>query len=116
MRSSKMRMDNLAKALAILIVEEGNYSYVDRIGYAPSKGLALFYIREALRDLHSLIRSGEVKAEGAKELLRGLDFNNVYKEIEDVEALEDREDLREALSVLASKALTLSASALKRGW
>jgi len=108
-----MKMDSLAKALAILIIEENDYSYVDKIGYAPSKDLALFYIREALRDLHSLIRSGEVEARGARELLENLDFEKVYRELEGIGRLETREGLREVLSMLASKALTLSASVIK---
>ena len=40
----------VAKVLSVLIAEKENYTYVDKLGYAPSKDLAIFYIREALRD------------------------------------------------------------------
>jgi len=48
-------IEEISKALAVLVAEAGNYSYVDKLGYAPSRDLAIFYLKEALRDLHSMM-------------------------------------------------------------
>jgi len=115
MSSQPIPVDNLAKALAILVVEEESYSYIDKIGYAPSKDLALFYIKEALRDLHSLIRGGVLEKAEAKKLLGEVDFDRVEREIEKIGSLETRKELREVLSMLTSKALTIVAKAMVKG-
>ncbi len=53
-------VENLAKILAVLVAE-GNYTYVDKIGNAPSKDLLAFYLKETFRDFHSLMRSVQRK-------------------------------------------------------
>ena len=110
---SQKHIDNLAKALAVLVVEEENYSYIDKLGYAPSRDLALYYIREALRDLHSLLRGGRIEKKYAKELLSQVSFEEAEKAIEEIGKISSRKQLRETLSIVASKALALSAKPLK---
>lgn len=105
-------VDNLAKALAVLIVEEENYSYIDKLGYAPSKDLALYYLREALRDLHSLIRGGRFEKPYARKLLSQINLDDAERAIENIGKIATRRELREYLSMLASKALAISAKAL----
>ena len=40
-----MSLAELAKVLAVLVAEEGNYTYVDKLGYVPSRDLAVFYLK-----------------------------------------------------------------------
>lgn len=106
----------VAKMLAVLVAGENNYTYIDKIGYAPSKDLLLFYLKEALRDFHSIIRSGRLKNEEALNLL-----NNFVGELKDCkvdlnESIEniqsyivDRKSLREISSLISAKALAISA-------
>jgi len=105
-------IDNLAKALAVLVIEEENYSYIDKLGYAPSKDLALYYIKEALRDLHSLIRGGRFEKPYAKALISQVSFEEAERAIEEIGEIATRKQLRETLSMIASKALAISAKAL----
>jgi len=105
-------VDNLAKALAVLVIEEENYSYIDKLGYAPSKDLALYYVKEALRDLHSLIRGGRFENPYAKKLLNQINLDEAERAIEEIGKITTRKELREYLSMVASKALTISAKAL----
>ncbi len=108
-------IDTLARLLATLVAE-GNYTYIDKIGYAPSRDLLMFYIKEAMRDFHSLLRSG-AKNEKARRFVEEvresiesgkLDIDgSIQKLASDVSG--DRRKVREIASLLAAKALAISA-------
>ena len=105
-----MQLDELAKILAVLIAEQGSYTYVDKLGYSPSKDLAIFYLKEALRDLHSLMNQEEkMKNEKAKELLKEIKFEYAEKALDELVRVEDRKTLKEKTSLISAKALTISA-------
>ncbi len=108
---------DLAKVLAILIAEEGNYTYVDKLGYAPSKDLAVYYVREALRDLHSLINSQRWENPRAKEEADQINFDRVERSIQELAKLDskDKKKLREITALISAKALSISASLMKEG-
>ncbi|AIG98868.1 type I-A CRISPR-associated protein Csa5 [Archaeoglobus fulgidus] len=104
-----MSFDNLAKVLAVLVAEQGSYTYVDKLGYVPSKDLAVFYLKEALRDLHSIQQKEKFENEKARELVGKIDYERVEKELEDIAKTDERKELREKTSLIAAKALALSA-------
>jgi len=95
---------------------------VDKIGNAPSKDLLAFYLKEAMRDFHSLMRGG-AKNEGAKKLLDKLveelkttkdPFDFLNASIDQIfSKIKDRKDLREISSLISSKALAISAKYIK---
>jgi CRISPR-associated protein Csa5 len=120
-------VDRIAKVVAVLVAD-GNYTYVDKLANAPSADLVLFYLREAMRDFHSLLRHGKVKNEDASKLFdrvreeiysvagdvnKVLDFLNesvtkVYEECRN-----DPKRLREICSLIGAKALAISAPYIK---
>lgn len=99
----------LPKALGILVAEQESYTYVDKFGYAPSKDLAIFYLKEALRDLSSLSKKDKFENPRAKEALNQVNFEKIEKEIDALYEVKDRSELREITSIIASKALVISA-------
>lgn len=99
----------ISRVLAVLIAEQDSYTYVDKLGYAPSLDLAIYYLKEALRDLHSLLRKGKFENEKAEELLKNIDFSQVESELERFQKISDRKELRERTSSIAAYALALSA-------
>ncbi len=103
---------DIAEVLAVLIAEKGNYTYVDKLGYTPSKDLAIYYIREALRDLHSLINGQRWENRRAKEMAYRINFDRVEKGIQDLAKLDpkDKKKLREITALISAKALSISAS------
>ncbi len=103
-----MYLDELAKVLAVLIAEQGSYTYVDKLGYSPSRDLAIFYLKEALRDLHSLMNQGVENAK-AKEMLESINFDSAAKAIDELARIEDRKTLKEKTSLIGAKALAISA-------
>jgi len=100
---------NIAKVLSVLVAEKGDYSYIDKLGYAPSKDLAFFYLREAFRDLHSLIRSGKFENEKARKMLDRIDYKSVEEAIDGIAKIGNKRALRETLSLISSYALNFSA-------
>ncbi len=104
----RCKLDEVAKVLAVLVAENKNYSYVDKLGYAPSKDLALFYLKEALRDLHSLIGK-EFENKEAKELAKKISFEVVETCLDFIAKISSRKELREVTAIIASKALAISA-------
>ncbi len=97
----------LSKVLAALLAERGDYSFIDKLGYSPSADLAVSYLKEALRDLHSLKSSNKV--EKSVDLVKGINWDKVDKEISLVAKAKNRKALREIVSVIAAQALALSA-------
>ncbi len=104
-----MYLDELAKILAVLIAEGGNYTYVDKLGYAPSKDLAIYYLKEALRDLHSLKNQQKIESEKTKTLLNSINFELAEKALDELSGIDDRRILKEKASLIAAKALAISA-------
>lgn len=105
-------INNVSKILAVLVAEQEEYTYVDKLGYAPSTDLALYYIREALRDFHSLLRKERFDNPAAKsaanELKDKLSF--VASDLDQLAKVTDRRELRSITSLISSKALALAAS------
>ncbi len=102
----------ISKVLAALLVERGDYSFIDKLGYSPSSDLAVSYLKEALRDLHSLKSSDKI--EKTTELVNDIDWDRVDREISQVARAKDRRALREIVSVITAQALALSAKIIGR--
>lgn len=104
------KFDNLARILGILCAERGDYSYVDKIGYAPSKDTLLFYLKEAFRDFNSLL-SGSFENKAAEKEIQYLNLMTAEKELKAIEEIDvkDRKQLREISSLISSKALLVAA-------
>lgn len=102
----------LAKILAVLVAEQGSYTYVDKIGYAPSSDLAVFYLKEALRDYHSLLRKGELENKKIIGIVNSINerIDKVSRDLEVIARITDRQELRRVTSLIASKALAYAAS------
>ena len=104
-----------SKVLAILVAERESYMYVDKLSHAPSNDLALFYLQEALRDLHSLLRSGKFENKRAEDEAKKLNYGRIGRALEQFPKIEDRKELREITSLLASKALVISSAFREEG-
>uniref|UniRef100_A0A7C4BAI3 Type I-A CRISPR-associated protein Csa5 n=1 Tax=Thermofilum pendens TaxID=2269 RepID=A0A7C4BAI3_THEPE len=109
--SRSPKISEIAKILAILRVEQGSYTYIDKISQTSSRDLALYYIREALRDYHSLMARGFSNPH-ARQLAGTVDFEGVEGEIERIRKLSGAVELREELSTIAAQALAEAAKAL----
>jgi len=105
---------SIPEVLAVLIAENESYTYVDKLGYAPSKDLALYYLREALRDFHSLSKNLQWSNEKAKEKAREIDMEKAISEIEGIKRVGSIKDLREEISFITAKALALAAALAKK--
>jgi CRISPR-associated protein Csa5 len=101
-------IEEVSKALAVLVAEAGNYSYVDKLGYAPSKDLAIFYLKEALRDLHSMM-SRDFENKEAEKAAKEIKFEQIDSALQKISGISDRKELRKLTSLIASKALAKSA-------
>lgn len=104
------QVDDLAHALAVLVAEQGSYTYVDKLGNAPTKELALLYVKEALRDLNSLLSKQSYENPKTKEELGKIRMDLVEKQVDQLDEIEDRRQLREVVSLIAAKALARAAS------
>ena len=102
-------VNNLARILAILMVEQESYSYVDKMSNAPSKELALFYVREALRDFNSLLKKDKFENQTAKEAIKYVSFEKIEQQIEELSQIDDRKKLKEVVSLIGAKALAMAA-------
>lgn len=94
----------LSKVLAVLLVEQGTYSHIDKISQTSSKDLALYYLREALRDFHSLLSKGFEK-NVVNELAKTINFLKLENELNQLKNVEDITQLREKTSLIAAQAL-----------
>jgi CRISPR-associated protein Csa5 len=109
-------IDKLAQILAALVAD-GNYTYVDRLANAPSIDLALFYLREAIRDFHSLMRQGPKNAKvnelikRIKEELKDDSSEKLGKALSEIYNYcdSDPKKVREVMSLIGAKALAISA-------
>ena len=110
------KFDSLSKILAVLMVEEGP-SHVDRIARAPSKDLALTYVQEALRDAHSLVGLGKdaFKVKAAYDMLRDVKADFLDKDVLALSSVSTYRELREALALIAARAIALASKLTLRG-
>jgi CRISPR-associated protein Csa5 len=106
---SVRNLRELGKVLGILISEEESYTYVDKLAYAPSRDLVIFYLREALRDLHSLMKKTQFEYEKTIDELKSINFDLIENCIQQLSSIQDRRELRELTSFIASTALAYSA-------
>ncbi|MEM2741990.1 MAG: type I-A CRISPR-associated protein Csa5 [Nitrososphaeria archaeon] len=101
---SMYRITELPKILAILLVEQGSYTYIDKLAQSTSKDLALYHIREALRDYHSLLSRG-ISNDAARDIAGKINFSYMENEIREIKEVLSVSDLRERVSFLSSQAL-----------
>ncbi|MCD6348543.1 MAG: type I-A CRISPR-associated protein Csa5 [Candidatus Korarchaeota archaeon] len=104
----------LSKVLAALLIHQGDYSFVDKLGYAPNSGLAVLYLKEALRDLHSLMSGGKL-SDVVESIVNDIDWDKVDKEIGEISTIKDRKELREKVSLIAAGALAKAAKSSQGG-
>ncbi|MGC8987805.1 MULTISPECIES: hypothetical protein [Infirmifilum] len=102
--SKRPPIKNLSRVLAILHVEQGSFTYIDKLSQTVSRDLALYYIREALRDYQSLVNRG-FESKKAKEASQYVNYAELEAEIEEIRRLDDVTKLREELSAITAQAL-----------
>ena len=111
--SGETRYKQIPELLAVLAYD-GDYHYIDRIGYSHSKSLALYYLREAVRAFHALKRSPpQDMPNEAMELLQSIDPKYLEYEIDNVSKIERTRELRETLSLICAKALARASKFIK---
>ncbi len=113
--SSELDISDVSKLLAVLVVEQGSYTYVDKLGYAPSTDLAIYYLKEAIRDYHSLLRKGELDHPELWGLIKDLNkrLDRVNYVLDKISEIRDRKELRKVVSLISSKALSFAAKYIK---
>jgi len=115
MSVEKSKGHALGSLLGVLVAVEGSFAYVDKIAQASSKDLALYYIRDALRDYASLMASDKVSDfPQAKALADSLSSSDLEKDVGEIEQINSVPELREYLSYVASEAL-IQATKLGKG-
>lgn len=108
---SRIELYEISKVLAVLVVEQGSYTYVDKLSQSSSKDIALYHIKEALRDFHSLMNKGFEKA---KDVADTISFSNVEKELNEVRKTQSLTELREVISLITAQALSEAARITSR--
>lgn len=100
-------VDSISRVLAVLIAENDQYSYVDKLGYVVSPDLAVYYLREALRDFTSLMSKSEREwnLKTAFREARGIPMHKVDNAIEKLATIDDPKEIRKLVSLIAAKAL-----------
>lgn len=101
---------NVARVLAVFAAGK-KYSYVDKIANAPSIDLLVFYLREAIRDFHSMMQKKfeeeEKKIEELIEYAKRVSDRDIEKIYEYCKG--DPKKLREICSLIGATALAISA-------
>ncbi|OYT39717.1 MAG: type I-A CRISPR-associated protein Csa5 [Desulfurococcales archaeon ex4484_58] len=100
-----IRVDQISRVLAVLIAENEEYSYVDKLGYVVSPDLAVYYLREALRDYSSLTTKTKWDNPRAREEANKIKMEYVEKEIQDIARINDPKEIRKIVSLIAARAL-----------
>ena len=109
-------IESIAELLAVLVAENKSYTYVDKLGYAPSKDLVLYYLREALRDFHSLKNKPNWDNQYAQAEANRIDMETVEKGIQDIEkisGMKQLRELRERVSLITAKALAIASKLIE---
>ena len=101
----KHLIDHLSRVLAVVIAENGDYSHVDKLGYVISPDLAVYYLREALRDFSSLLSKTAWENIGAKIEAERIRMDLVEKALDAILGLKDPREVRKTVSAIAAKAL-----------
>lgn len=109
MQQSKLIFRQIPEIFAVLIAESKAFAYTDKLGYAPTKDLTLFYVKEALRDFHSLLNQGTWENPKARETALKIDMSYVNRELERIAEASSLIELREIVSVITAKALAKAA-------
>lgn len=114
--SESINVDDVSRLLAVLVAEQGSYTYVDKLGYAPSADLAVFYLKEALRDYHSLLRKGVFDNPVVRDVVSGLNkkLDKINYVLGKIAEIRDRRELRRITSLISSKALAYAARYMGR--
>lgn len=87
-----------------------NYNYIDKVANASSKDMALYYLREALRDFSTLKSSDEEMQKALERLLKvagDIDYSKLESELNELEKSESLSKLRQMLSKIGAEALLL---------
>lgn len=103
---SKAELYEISKVLAVLVVEQNSYTYVDKLSHSSSKDIALYHLKEALRDFHSLMNKGFEKA---KDVVDRISFKNLEEELNALRKAESLTELREIVSLITAQALSEAA-------
>ena len=104
---------SIAELLAVLVAENGSYAYVDKLGYAQSKDLVMYYLREALRDFHSLKNKPKWEKDEAQKRANNIDMEAVEMSIQNMEKISGMKELREIVSLITAKALAIASKLMK---
>ncbi len=95
-----------------------NYNYIDRLANASSKDMALYHIREALRDFDTLKNNDEDMKKALSSLeskIGKIDYSKFETEIDFLEKAKNLSDLREILSRIGVEAINLGNRMLEGG-
>jgi|GEM_PF-363869 len=106
-------IEHISKLLAVLLAESENYAYIDRLAYSQSRDLAIFYVREALRDFHSIANRGW-RNEKAAGKAREINMYLVDRGIKDMGRISGMKELREVVSLITSRALAIAAPLMRK--
>jgi len=101
----KHLIDHLSRVLAVVIAENGDYSHVDKLGYVISPDLAVYYLREALRDFSSLLSKTAWENMGARIEAERIRMDLVERALDAILGLKDPREVRKTVSAIAAKAL-----------
>ncbi len=101
----KIDPDPIARVLAVLIAENEEYGHVDKLGYVVSPDLAVYYLREALRDFSSLMSKTRWENPRAREEATKIPMDRVDEVVEAIGKLDDPKEVRRIVSMISAKAL-----------
>lgn len=102
---SSRELEHISRVLAVLIAENKEYAYVDKLAYVVSPDLAIYYLREALRDFNSLIDKGSWENREAQGEAEKINMEYVEKTIQQIAYIDDPKEIRRIVSTIAAKAL-----------
>ncbi len=100
-----LNIKQLPRILAVLIAENNEYTYADKLGYVTSPTLLIYYLREALRDYSSLLSKSSWENEYARKEAYSIDMEEAEREIDRLARISDPKTIREAASLISAKAL-----------
>lgn len=107
-RNEYLAIDGIAQVLAVVMAEQGHFTYADKLSNAQTKDLAFLYIKEVMRDFASLRNKGDFENKEAEKEANQVDMGKVESELDQFwKGIEetDRKKLREILSIIAAKSI-----------
>lgn len=102
---TEINLDPISKLLAVIIAENGDYSHVDKLGYVVSPDLAVYYLREALRDYSSLMNKTKWTNSKAYSVAKEIKMKSVEYIIDKISRINDPREVRRIVATIAAKAL-----------